>query len=51
MANQPNFVFVILLNQEDVIYSSGEEVSGIVKLKITERQKINTIYLQFKGEW
>ena len=48
MANQ--FNFVILLNREKVIYSSGEEVSGKVLLRITERQKINSIYLQFKGE-
>ena len=48
MANQLNFV--ILLNRENAIYTSGEEVSGKVQLKITERMKINGIFLQFKGD-
>ena len=50
MENQPNSNFVILITRENTIYKSGEEVSGKVVLRITERQKINSIYLQFKGE-
>ena len=48
MVNLTNFV--ITLTRESPVYFSGQEISGNVLLRITERQKINAIYLDFKGE-
>lgn len=42
--------FEIYLSRENGVYLPGEEVSGNLLIRARERQKINAIYLEFKGE-
>jgi sporulation-control protein spo0M len=43
-------VFEIQLDRANEIYFPGEEVSGKVLLRTSEKQKINNIQIKFKGE-
>ena len=42
--------FMIHLSRENGVYFPGEEVCGNLLIKSRERQKINGIMLDFKGE-
>lgn len=42
--------FTIHLSRDNEAYFPGEEVSGYLLIKSRERQKINGIVLEFKGE-
>ena len=43
-------VFDIKLDRANGIFFSGEEVCGKVLLRTSEKQKINKIQIEFKGE-
>lgn len=43
-------VFEIQLDRANEIYFPGEEVSGKVLLRTSEKQEINKIQIEFKGE-
>ena len=43
-------VFEIQLDRDNGIYFSGEKVSGKVFLRTSEKQEINKIQIEFKGE-
>jgi hypothetical protein len=43
--------FEILLNKPDnPVYVSGEVISGVVELRVSERLKINSIQLSLHGK-
>ena len=40
----------ILFDKKDPIYYSGEILSGIIQIGITERLKINSLFVNISGE-